>query len=524
MEGDLLVGLHAWPITDLKSLDEVLQRDDLGELNPLKHYVIRKKGSGGFGPSSSGKDAVVTGRLQIPDAELLSRGLEETNQTVAQLTASEPAAGDPNAKLKPGDSVILNAVGAFPEAPLDGIYQLEAKGTLPLGPTYGRVAVANMTVLEAEQAIHKHLAQTLSDVTVQLSLPPAADFGVPLSVEDETFRRVTPDASQAPPTFLYDGKTFQQWRDLWKLELNPERRTEAINALAAFGRTGHGQAAADAILAVAGEYSDKYGNGSPEGKLLLAVLTAVSRMPAEQWMPQVQQRIAAANEPEKAIWIGHAARFLGASDDRSDDGRRHAAKFADLASDELVTAAALYLLRSDPGLTQPETVALLRRAFQQKSPGISVLSLGFRHLDKVPEQLDVLVRDAGARSALNARNGTDKEMAARLYPPLLKLLEDPDRAEDRIGVLRALRVIGPIIRSNEPLENRRQITDELTELLRTAPDELLPAVFVTFSKYWGSSNYDEIRASLLEQGQLTAERIKHLRELERAIYEEDVAP
>lgn len=482
VEGDLLVGLHVWPITDLKSLDEVLQRDDLGELNPLKHYVIRNMpdraalgGGGGFGGGPM-KDAVVTGRLQIPEAELLSRGLEQTNQAMSQLAANPPTAGD----LSPYPDNISGGPGS---------------------PNQGGAATGS----NPDDAPPNAQASSGFAAPVQEPEPPASPFS-------------------GESTYLYDGKTFEQWRDLWKLELNPERRTEAINALAAFGRTGHGQEAADAILAVAGEYSDKYGNGSPEGKLLLAVLTAVSRMPAEQWMPQVQQRIAAANEPEKAIWIGHAARFLGASDDRSDDGRRHAAKFADLASDELVTATALYLLRSDPGLTHPETVDLLRRAFQQKSPGISVLSLGFRHLDKVPEQLDLLVRDAGIRSALNTRIANDKEMAARLYPPLLEMLKDPNRAEDRIGVLRALRVIGPVIRSNEPLENRRQITDELTELLRTGPDELLPAVFVTFSKYWGSSNYDEIRASLLEQGQLTAERIKHLRELELAIYKEASAP
>ena len=40
--GDILVGLHVWPTTSLKDVAEVLRRDDLAELNPLKFYAIRR--------------------------------------------------------------------------------------------------------------------------------------------------------------------------------------------------------------------------------------------------------------------------------------------------------------------------------------------------------------------------------------------------------------------------------------------------------------------------------------------------
>ena len=48
----------------------------------------------------------------------------------------------------------------------------------------------------------------------------------------------------------YDGRSFEEWRDEWKMELKPERRAEAINAFAAFGANGYGEEAAEAILEV----------------------------------------------------------------------------------------------------------------------------------------------------------------------------------------------------------------------------------------------------------------------------------
>jgi hypothetical protein len=44
--GDILVGLHAWPTATMKDLAEVLNRNDLPELNPLKFYVVRSEQSG----------------------------------------------------------------------------------------------------------------------------------------------------------------------------------------------------------------------------------------------------------------------------------------------------------------------------------------------------------------------------------------------------------------------------------------------------------------------------------------------
>ncbi len=76
---------------------------------------------------------------------------------------------------------------------------------------------------------------------------------------------------------LYDGKTFDQWRDAWQTELSPERRAEAVKALATFGANGYGREAAKAILDVAGQYDWTYlSSRSPVGKLKKQAIEALT--------------------------------------------------------------------------------------------------------------------------------------------------------------------------------------------------------------------------------------------------------
>ena len=58
---DILVGLHVWPTTTMEDVAEVLNRDDLAELDPLKFYVVRNVPIEG-GPEQT-SDVVRTGRI-----------------------------------------------------------------------------------------------------------------------------------------------------------------------------------------------------------------------------------------------------------------------------------------------------------------------------------------------------------------------------------------------------------------------------------------------------------------------------
>jgi hypothetical protein len=57
--GDILVGLHVWPTTSLEEVADILTRDDLASLSPLKFYVVRAD------QSDTDKGHVVTGRITV---------------------------------------------------------------------------------------------------------------------------------------------------------------------------------------------------------------------------------------------------------------------------------------------------------------------------------------------------------------------------------------------------------------------------------------------------------------------------
>lgn len=58
-QGDILVGLHVWPTKSLQDVVNVINRDDIAELSPLKYYVVRE---GQFGGAF-----VDTGRIEVTE-------------------------------------------------------------------------------------------------------------------------------------------------------------------------------------------------------------------------------------------------------------------------------------------------------------------------------------------------------------------------------------------------------------------------------------------------------------------------
>ncbi|HIQ21006.1 MAG TPA: hypothetical protein EYH34_07200 [Planctomycetes bacterium] len=79
------------------------------------------------------------------------------------------AQGQPK-QLRPGDNVDIQVEGALPEAPIMGVLPVGSTGVISLGPGYGAVQVAGMTVDEARDAIEKHLKQILAEPIVSLNI------------------------------------------------------------------------------------------------------------------------------------------------------------------------------------------------------------------------------------------------------------------------------------------------------------------------------------------------------------------
>ena len=77
-------------------------------------------------------------------------------------------------RIETFDVLLIRVIGAFPEQPIDNTYNVDADGTVNLGPTYGRIAVVGQTIEEAEDEIRDQLSKVLTDVDVSVSLVASA--------------------------------------------------------------------------------------------------------------------------------------------------------------------------------------------------------------------------------------------------------------------------------------------------------------------------------------------------------------
>lgn len=76
----------------------------------------------------------------------------------------------PPYRLEIFDVLQAQVVGTLLDQPIDGFYLIEGEGTVNLGPAYGTVRIAGMTINEASAAITAHLRQILSNPVVSLQL------------------------------------------------------------------------------------------------------------------------------------------------------------------------------------------------------------------------------------------------------------------------------------------------------------------------------------------------------------------
>ncbi len=69
------------------------------------------------------------------------------------------------------DVLQIQVAGTLLDQPIDDFYLVEGEGTVNLGPAYGKLRVAGMTIEEAQRAITEHLMQVLRqpEVAVQLA-------------------------------------------------------------------------------------------------------------------------------------------------------------------------------------------------------------------------------------------------------------------------------------------------------------------------------------------------------------------
>lgn len=73
-------------------------------------------------------------------------------------------------RIEPLDILYVNVAGTSLEQPIDGVYAVEPGGSLDLGPAYGKVKVAGLSLDEASTAVDRHLRRTLKNPQVSVTL------------------------------------------------------------------------------------------------------------------------------------------------------------------------------------------------------------------------------------------------------------------------------------------------------------------------------------------------------------------
>ncbi len=306
----------------------------------------------------------------------------------------------------------------------------------------------------------------------------------------------------APQALRYDGKPFEEWRNVWKTELSTEKRIEAVKALAAFGRAGYGPEAAAAILDVAGEYDFMIlqGGDDPEGKLKRAVLQGLipndrSQTLAPYWVPDLTARLQ--KEPKKWKWL--AVNLLSQLQ-TDDESTLKIVRDLESSGENGVRSAALGVLvragRTVTGGSQldEKTRQLIDKNLESKDPEMIRAALGYLvysppfsggmaqrpKLLYQPAALPKLLFHADEQVRRRTRGLLpllDDATATGLVDQVVAILKDPSRQRDRIDAIRAISGLG---------KKAAKATPALAEILKSSDDQpTLAATMVALAQIAG---------------------------------------
>ena len=80
----------------------------------------------------------------------------------------------PPYRVESYDVLQISVMGTLLDQPIDGYYLIEAEGTINLGPAYGTVRIAGMTIEEAKRAVTDQLLNVLREPQVSVQLARAS--------------------------------------------------------------------------------------------------------------------------------------------------------------------------------------------------------------------------------------------------------------------------------------------------------------------------------------------------------------
>jgi len=113
--------------------------------------------------------------------------------------------------------------------------------------------------------------------------PASAPVANQSGTSDHAHKLKVPEAASPQP--LFDGRTFDQWREVSQIERSPAQLEKAVEALATLGENSRDAEAAEVVLEIASRYPCDPNPPTPEGKLTVAVIRSLRRLNPDATVP-----------------------------------------------------------------------------------------------------------------------------------------------------------------------------------------------------------------------------------------------
>lgn len=165
------------------------------------------------------------------------------------------------------------------------------------------VVVAELDLAEAEYELKQAQKSPEAPLSPWLSMTKEA------SVYTMKATDVVPSPKPLPKKqdLTFQGKTFDQWVEELKTELDPKTRAEAIRAMAAFGANGRGKEATAVIVHAVGNLHFSINDGPRDDKsaAILAFVQESDRIPLEDSFPLLLKNFTEGTRNEKSFvnWV-----------------------------------------------------------------------------------------------------------------------------------------------------------------------------------------------------------------------------
>jgi protein involved in polysaccharide export with SLBB domain len=164
--------IGVWDVLQVRTINTLVTQPIDG------YFLVESTGTLAFGPSY-GRVKVQALSLDEAEAAIRKKLKQVLTKPEVQVAIARQAGQtaqwretlppQPPYTIHPGMPLSINVAGALLDQPIDGVYSVEATGTVALGPAYGRVQVGGMTLEAAQAAIQKKLEEILSKPEVQVA-------------------------------------------------------------------------------------------------------------------------------------------------------------------------------------------------------------------------------------------------------------------------------------------------------------------------------------------------------------------